>query len=132
MKKILIFVSIVLLLASSCEKFARHEYSIYVKNKSNKNITIYTDYLLPDTLLPQIEPSLKTIGINDIGSIYGNEIGDPKLEKFETEKLTVFILSTDTVNFYTWSEIVNGYKILNRYEIDHQDLINMGGSIEYH
>jgi len=131
MKKILIILSTIFLISSSCEKIADHSYTIEIKNNSNQIIDICAAYIVPDTLLPLEKPKLIEIQIGKYEELYDKNVNDPKFVKFKTEKLSVFVLSKDTVDKYSWDMIRTTSKILKRYEIMEIDLINMGGSVVY-
>jgi hypothetical protein len=128
MKYILIIISTALL--SGClEDFADHAYAIKIKNNSNQVIVVYANYILPDTLLSLEKPRFIELQPTKTRELFGTSVNDPELHRFESEKLTIFVLSKDIVDRYSWEEIRSGYKILKRFEINEQDLVNMGGSV---
>ena len=121
----------IILLNGSCEKFADHSYTIDIKNNSGQIINVYAEYILPDTILSLEKPKFLEIQIGDIEELYDKDVNDQKFNRFKTEKLTIFILSNVTLGSYSWEEIRMDYKILKRYEINEQDLVDMGGSLIY-
>lgn len=131
MNRLLILLISIPLMSVSCEKFADNAYGIRVRNESRQTISIYAEYILPDTLLSTQKPLLKDVLPENSTHIYDDEVGDEELNRFKTDKITIFILSKDTVDKYSWEEIRSEYKILQRYEINNQDLVDMGGSVEY-
>ncbi len=106
-------------------------YGIKITNNSNNSIHAYGVYILPDTALAQDKPILNIIGEHKTAHIFGYNIGDEKLTRFEKDKVTIFILSREIVEKNTWEDIRTNYRILKRYEINKQDLINMGGVVTY-
>lgn len=128
--RILLFL-IIGLVSYSCEPLYEHYYRIRIKNYSNENLYVYGKYILPDTLLENNRPELKLLLSGGYADITDNELNDIALEKFKTQKLSVFILSKDTVDKYEWSIIRENYLICKRYEINSQDLTEMGGTIIY-
>lgn len=118
-------------MSASCEKFADHKYGIRIRNKSQQTINVYAAYILPDTLLSNQKPTLKEIKPENSTHIYDNEVGDTGFERFKSEKITIFILSKDTLAKYSWNEIRTHNNILKRYEITEKDLTDMGGSVIY-
>lgn len=131
MKTIVLKLSVIILIFGSCKHFADRSYDIRIRNTSDINIDCYAAYILPDTLLPLEKPEFIEVKPGESGFIYGYNINDPGLERFNTERLSIFVLSKDTVESYSWEEIRSDYQILKRYEINEQDLINMGGSVTY-
>jgi hypothetical protein len=101
-----------------------------VRNKSLQSISVFANYILPDTTLPQQKPEVKTIHSGEFGEIYDSDVNDEKFERMDNERLTIFILSTDTIEKYSWDTIKEDYKILKRYEILSADLVG-DGSISY-
>jgi hypothetical protein len=106
--------------------------SFSIKNNSDRVIDIYAAYILPDTFLPINKPSLITIESKKLGYISDRYIGDDEFKRFSSKKLTIFILSKDTVDKYSWETIRHDYNILKRYEINNNDLVDMGGYVTYH
>lgn len=102
-----------------------------IKNNSEQSINLYAAYILPDTILPVNKPTFILIEAGRLGYITDGYIGDDEFKRFSNDKLTIFILSKDTVDKYSWEAIRNDYRILKRYEINNQDLVNMGGSVTY-
>lgn len=128
MKNLVILLFCVLL---GCEPIADKSYTIRIRNNSNNTILVYGLYILPDTSIINQKPNLKTIASGASNEIYDSEVGDYKYGRLDKEKLTVFIFSKDTVDYYSWEAIRTKYKILKRYEINNQDLTNMGGTLNY-
>ena len=126
----LLIISSILLLNGSCEKISDRDYIIRVRNNSEQTVSVFAGYL-PDTLLPEIKPNLKDISSGKSKEIYDKEVGDEKFERLKTERITVFILDSDTVKTYSWDEVRENYNILKRYTFNNQELNEMGGSVNY-
>ncbi len=120
------------ILFNSCESIADNSYGIRIRNNSSHSISVYGEYILPDTTLKQTEPEFIIVASGKSKILYDSYVDDLSLERFESEKLTVFIFNTDTLEEYNWETVVDDYNILKRYEIDKDDLIDMGGDITYH
>ncbi len=131
MKKLFVLILLGFLLYVGCEKFARHSYSIRIVNNSQQTISVYASYIYPDTSLAVTKPNFKDALPQKFLHIYDSEVNDPKFERLLTEKITIFILSKDTLAKYSWNEIITSYNILKRVEINNSDLKNMGWEIVY-
>lgn len=130
MKNIIFLIFAMFLTSSSCENLADKVYRIRVDNKSSQSIMVYANYILPDTVLSVQKPdNLKTILSGGFKDIYDHEIGDIGFNRLKNERITIFILSTDVVNSYSWDTIRNKYMILKRYEVKENDLVDDGAII---
>jgi spermidine/putrescine-binding protein len=119
MKTITIIIGILIIL-SGCEKMGKH--TIIVSNKSTHSISVYGEYILPDTLLKLTKPFLKEVKVNGARDIYDSDVNDEAFSRLRSERLTIFVIHTDTLNKYSWETIVNEYKILKRYELNYDEL----------
>jgi len=120
-----------LFLLAGCNDVFEGNYMIRIKNHSDQTIALYADYILPDTLLPATKPKMKEATPGKQIELYDGDVNDPKFKRFENDKLTFFVLSQDTVVKYPWDTLTKYYNILKRFELNHQDLINIGGDIIY-
>jgi len=120
-----------LLMLTSCDEFARHEYFVKLHNNSCQNIYCYAAFVLPDTILSFEKPKLIEVNSMGTGYVYGYDFSDPSFQRLKKEKLTIFIFNKDTVVKNTWDYIRVNYKILKRIEVNEKDIINMGGSVYY-
>ncbi len=130
MKYLLVILGLVLII-SGCEHFADRSYSIDIRNGATYSISFYGEYIFPDTSIRIERPLIRHIASGKTNHLYDSDVGDLGFNRFEKEKLTIFIFSTDTLNKYSWGEIVIGNKVLRKYEINHDDYIRMGGGIDY-
>lgn len=124
---ILILLAIVLC-GYSCEKLVDHTYIIRVQNNSIDTVQIYASYSYPDTLLLDEKPILKMIYPNMESSLESKK--DWK-EKLPNDTISIFILSKDTVDMYSWDKIKNDYNILWRYDLSLEDLEHMNWTVTY-
>jgi hypothetical protein len=128
---------IILIFISSCGWFDMdREYSIIFKNNSIKGIETYftrpiPDPLYPDTSLAVSKPDLLEILPNEKEYWYISFEYKYLFDAIPSDTLSVFIFSTDTLNKYTWEEVRDGYKILKRYDLSYDDLVEMDYTITY-
>ena len=119
MKTITIIIGILVLL-SGCEKMGKHR--IIVSNKSTHSISVYGEYILPDTALNLTKPYLEQVKADGAGDIFDSDVNDEAFSRLRSERLTIFVIHTDTLNKYSWETIVNDYKILKRHELNYDEL----------
>jgi len=107
MRILIILLGVTILLScGACEKFADSASSIRVYNKSSQSITAYANYILPDTSLSSQKPEkLIIITAGKFKDIYDHYVGDEDFKRLENERITIFVLSTDTINKYPWDTI---------------------------
>ncbi|MBQ6046227.1 MAG: hypothetical protein IJL38_01210 [Bacteroidales bacterium] len=104
-----------------CINNADYEISVYsmsVDENQSRGV------IYPDTTLPNIPP-LRIIDIDPRESknvISTHDQWDSFYEQFGTDTISFFILSTDTLNEYGWTNIKNTYRILQRYDLSISDL----------
>jgi hypothetical protein len=100
----------------------------HVENNSNKIIVVTAGYILPDTLLPENPKFLKTIPIGQSRIIYDSDVEDGDLQRMENgERITLFVLSKDSVDNHSWEYVRENNVILKRYEFNMEELKNMSG-----
>lgn len=112
----------------SCEKLADHTYILRVQNNTKDTIQIYAGYNYPDTALDVNKPILK-IGYPDYETRL--ESKTDWNDKLQGDTLSIFILSKDTVDSYSWGEIISEYNILKRYDLNISDLESHNWTITY-
>jgi len=124
MKKTYLLLFVFALLLSGClDKW----YCFYIKNNSEQTIYACVDFVFPDTLLPIQKPYLREITPNKTGEIHGYHINDPKFERFDKEKLTIFILDKNVVDTCSWEYIRENNLILKRYEGNRSEFVEYNG-----
>lgn len=130
MRKSLLIIIAIFILNGNCEKFPERKYIIRVRNNSDQTISIFAGYF-SDTLLPETKPDLKEIASGETEVIYDGEVEDENFERLNTERITVFILNSDTVNMSSWEEIKENHNILKWHKFNNQELNDMGGVVIY-
>lgn len=130
MKSVLIII-LCCLIIGGCGKGPDHHYVISIENNSGTTISLYGAYILPDTAISIIKPVLKIASPGKVTEIYDDEVNDDKFNRLESNKLTIFIFNSDSVARYPWDTIRLNYRILKKYELNKNDLNNMGGYIKY-
>ena len=130
MKKILL-ICFVSLVVESCDDplkwLATNQYVFFrVQNNSALTIIVYGDYILPDTILPQEKrTSYVKILPEKMRQITDRDLSDKGLKRFETEKLSLFIIDDQIFQTTPWDTISKHNMILKRYEINRQDYNNL-------
>jgi hypothetical protein len=112
-------------------------YTISVNNSSHKKIYISAGYSrygmpeYPDTLLPTIEPDLYTVDHGEQNKLRSSFEWETVIEKMELDTLSIYFFNADTIENYSWDEIVNGYKIIERRDFSIDDLKQINWSVTY-
>jgi hypothetical protein len=108
-------------------------YSIKIENNSAVPIRCYLSYKLPDTTLEIEKPTLLNIvRPNETKFTFDNSIPWPnEIEKIPSGKLGIFVINEDTLLKYDWNYIRQNYKILKRFEVTANDLIQNNNTITY-
>lgn len=117
------------LLFNTC-KFPDEQHYIIVNNNANHMISLYVGENYPDTSIVQTKPHLWTVQPNSSFDDV-SEWGTWKERFSKTEKLSVFIFHTDTLNKYTWEEVRDNYMILKRYDLSLDDLKQCDFTVTY-
>ena len=127
------FIFLAMIISGCIDKFARHEYGFRLLNNSNSRIEAYAVFIHPDTSISEAEPELSILDSGKSTFIFDNNTSEESLNRFfeNDERITVFILSSDTLNKYGWDRVRDSYNILRRYEITTQELDDMGGDLVY-
>jgi hypothetical protein len=126
------FVSLCLLLTfivgvESCEP----SYNIRVVNNSRQAVYVYAGYVRSDSL-PVHKPNfLLEVPVKSTRPIYDTDVNDPKFNRLDRDRLTVFILDKDKVDEYDWAAIKEGNMILKKYMFNWQEYVAMGREVVY-
>ncbi len=129
MKRNIVFLLSLMLCGYSCEKVVDHTNFIRVHNNTNDTIQVYAGYNYPDTLLSLEKPGLVMIYPNTKNG--GLESKTDWKDKVESDTLSIFILSKDTVDRYSWDKIRSDYNVLKRYDINLDDLEKQKWTVTY-
>jgi len=100
------------------------ESGIKIENKSNCNVLIYADYILPDTLLSIKQPKLYKINPQKYIWFFCSSVNDQNLKMLEQKDLTFFVLREDTLNKYSWDKVKKENMIIKRYNYSYEDFKN--------
>ena len=119
-----------LLCGNHCENFVDHVYRIRVQNNSNDTIQFYESYNYPDTSIDVEKPRLIMVYPSEYGSLDSKEPWNEVLVP-PKDTLSIFILSKDTVDKYSWEEIRKSYNILKRYDLSLEDLEYLNYTVTY-
>ena len=128
MKKVLLFLLIILLIAS-CDFFG-HPADLCIVNRSSSKIYFYVSNKFPDTSLPLTSNYVKPIPPND-GYCFENFKRKPYPDLGKMDKIIIFFFDADTIEYYKWDVIREDYKILERRMLTKQDIINNNWDIVY-
>jgi len=121
----------VLLMVSGCWDYDQNFMFI---NNSPRDVRIYMDpygkehggIIYPDTAIP------RALG----GMIYKEGVRtsysySSLKENVWVDTVSIFIFDVDTLNMYSWEEIRNGYKILQRYDMTYKEVQALQYEITY-
>ena len=129
--KTLIYLIAIITVFTGCEKIGK--YCITISNNSEYPISVYGTYIQPDTSISSTPPQrFITINSNsDSQCLFDSDVNDERFERLKSEKLTIFVFNTDTLEKYDWETIQKEYKILKRYELNHEDLMKINNVVTY-
>jgi len=123
MKMILVLVCTVILSSGSCA-FDKY-YFIRIQNTSSETIRACGAYILPDTLLPKEQLYCSKILPGKSNVVQDHILNDYKLKRFETEKVTIFIIDEQVFQTVPWDTIRKYNMVLKRYELNREDYNNL-------
>lgn len=106
-------------------------YSIIVSPISHSDTPIYPDTALPSNYMSAKTLSIKSHGYANYNHLYGKEDISIFYNYYNTDTISFFIFSTDTLVHYAWDSIRNSYKILQRYDISVDDFLSLFSSKPY-
>jgi len=136
--KLLLLVSITLLiLLSSCENLFEKWYSIRIENNSDNKIFVsagcgrYGMTSYPDTLLPDLEPSLLSVNTGDFNYLRSGIPWKDIIKQQPENVLSIYFFNTDTIEKYGWNKIKQGNKVMQRREISLEEMQSMNWTITY-
>jgi hypothetical protein len=111
-----------------CDKLVDHGYFIKVQNNSNDTVWCYSSYNYPDTSIAENKPLLQMISPNVYTKLESKEKWEEVLPK---DTISIFILSKDTIDKYSWDIIKSDYNILKRYDLSIKDLEKNSWTVTY-
>ena len=136
--KILILL-FVLVACSGCKKDYFGSDNASIKNMSDNNIVLIQDYLFydrydNDTVLKEdfsiYETSTRIVKPGD-SSIFKYWNKSHKNAISPTDTFSVFILDEDVYYLCSWLDICKNYKVLSRYDLSGDDIINLQYTVPY-
>ncbi len=130
MKMNILAVLSIILCSASCEKMVDHVYSIKIQNNTNDTLLFYESYNYPDTSIAQKKPILIRVYPKDYSYLDSKKDWDKVLVS-PKDTLSIFILSKDTVDKYSWDKIRSDYNVLKRYDLSLDDLKNLSWKVTY-
>jgi hypothetical protein len=120
----------------NCKKFA--EFPLFVQNNSTHSISVFFNdnenhkAIYPDTSISIVEQGIIAIPKGEKEAIAGSRNWESVFEvSVPNDTLSIFIIHSDTLAKYTWSEIRRDYNILKRYDLSFQDLERIGWKLQY-
>lgn len=134
MKHLLLFFN---LLCLNCIGESYPNAGFVITNSSDQEI-VEISYIsqYPDTSLVDVLPeflAVKPQGHNydDYGLLYGLEKEIDIYKYKNTDTLSFFILSPDTILKYGWEDVRKNYRILKRYDLSYSDVESLDFKIYY-
>ena len=127
---IYIILLLTVLIVVSC--VAHQWHCIRILNLSSKTIRVCGAYILPDTKLPEKKLLTTEILPGKSNVIHGSQLNDDDLQRFKTERVTLFILDDHVFQTVPWDTIRKYDMVLKRYEINKEDYLNMYHRHEKH
>lgn len=112
----------------SCEKITDHGYYIKVQNNTDMVVWCYSSYNYPDTSMPSEKPLLQMIKPNSYTQLNSKDKWEDVLPN---NIISIYILSNDTINAYSWDVIRSSYNILKRYDLSIEQLKDMNWTVTY-
>ena len=124
----LIFVFLLLLITSACDKRAGYVYYMY--NNTNYDIfagygLFYATYLYPDTSFEQLHNYELITSYSFNAHYVGEPLDETIKQRMPRDTVSIFYFHADTVNKYPWEIIQRDYKILQRYDLSSQDICTL-------
>jgi hypothetical protein len=121
----------------SCENLSEKWYTIKIENNTTKQIFVsagcgkYGMTSYPDTILPDLEPSLLSVSSFDYNNLRSSIAWEDIIKQQPEDVLSIYFFNADTINQYEWSEIKQGNKVMERRELSLEDLQGMNWTITY-
>lgn len=128
MKMNILSVILLVLCNVGCDKLADHVYSIKIQNNTTDTIQFYASYVYPDTTIINEKPRLKMAYPSKYSYLDSKEKWEDILP---SDTISIYILSKDTVDKYSWDLIRSGNRILKRYDLSVKDLEKQNWIVTY-
>ncbi len=143
MKKTILLLLLFIIVLTNCKLAIDYQYELHMYNNTSNTISACFTYdindtfcyssLFPDTLLPLDKSSvfIEPIKKKAESSFYCTECSYDKWFDSDTDKISIFVFSQDTLNKYSWAEIRESYNILIRYDLTYEDISKLDYTIPY-
>lgn len=127
-----------MLFAQGCEIAMDKDFPLYFKNNANHSIQVYLNddenfvFLYPDTTISIQDGIVEVISSEKKAVAGGSAQWKSTFDvTAPNDTMSIFILHTDTLARYSWTEVQNKYKILKRYDLSLGDLERLDFTITY-
>lgn len=140
MRTILYLYITIALSMQSCEKVAMDkDFPLYVQNKSPCLISVFLNInednyaIYPDTMISSVRNGIVEVPSGERCSVAGGSATWESVYEVSVpgDTLSLFIINTDTLAKYSWSQIRNDYNILKRYDLSLGDLQRLDFEVTY-
>jgi hypothetical protein len=137
LKAIILLLFSLFMMINCFDDMSEKWYTITINNNSNNRIYVsagcgkYGIPNYPDTTLPTIEPSLLNVESHDYNYLRSSIEWESVIEKIESDTLSIYFFDADTIDTYTWTEIREGNKIIERIDLSIEDFIQSNWTINY-
>ncbi len=130
-------------LFTSCQLAMDWNFEISAVNNTNDTIILLYAYdtnsitcdknLYPDTVLLNNLPVdfLRQLEPQGNSLIYSSGCSYDRWFEDNSDKISIFVFSKDTVNQYSWNEIRDHYNVLVRYDLGYEDIQKLDYTIPY-
>lgn len=132
MKRVgIVIVTILFFLGCVSDRF----YLITIKNEADYNIRYFValpgaEHIYPDTsLTTQLAGTL--LKTNAEGYFGDSKQWESIFKQLPGDTLSIYFFHTDTLATYPWEQVRAEYKVLNRYDLSLQDLIELEFVVPY-
>ena len=136
-----LFFILLLLVFTQCEKFVMdRDFPLYLQNNSIRSVRAYSNddinysALYPDTSISDFKMRLSVeVHSGERKTIAGGSA--PWKSTFEVsvpyDTFSIFVFEVDTLQAYSWNEIIEDYKVLQRYDLSLEDLERLDYKLSY-
>lgn len=128
MKMNLLYMALLMLGNLGCVELVDHVYSIKMQNNTADTIQFYASYTYPDTTLIFDKPILDMVFPFNYSYLDSKEKWEDVLP---SDTISIYILSKDTVDKYSWDLIRSSYNILERNDLSINDLEKQNWIVNY-
>jgi hypothetical protein len=106
-------------------------YRLIIENKSSDRIYFLVGFAYPDTTIPSGNQNLIAVESNSKAPYDSDESWEEVFSKLPKDTLIIYAFNSDTIQKYTWPEIVSKYKISKRYDLSYNNLLDNNWIVTY-